>query len=228
MSNLTNYIQSITNLTTRSEGDFTAGKEEWSCFNSGGVEVEVDEFLYSLVRMIKPAFILETGTHLGISSLYMALGCHDNNKGSIWTYEVIPELQSQAKALWESIGVQRFINSLLVPSLEAEVPSNLQIDLLFLDSEPQFRFDEFLKFWDQVSPGGLILIHDLHPSLGHHGQTYHGIYDWPYGDFRQKIGSFIKNHQVQVISFPTPRGLTIFQKECSGFEVFNYIQSENI
>lgn len=193
-------------------------------FNTGGVEVEVAEFLYSFVRMIKPGFILETGTHLGVSSLYMALGCQDNNKGSIWTYEVIPELQLQARQLWIESGVQKLINSLLQPSLEADVPARVNIDLLFLDSEPQFRFDEFLKFWDHVSPGGFVLIHDLHPSLGHHGETHHGIYDWPYGDFRQKIGPLIKDHKVQTLSFPTPRGFSIFQKEAPSFEFTKYIR----
>lgn len=211
-------------LTVQSEGNFTPGKQEWSCFNSGGVEVEVAEFLYSLVKMVKPGFIVETGTHLGVSALYMALACRENKKGSIWTYEVIPELQLKARDLWQDLGVLRYINSLLKPSLEADIPNNLKIDLLFLDSEPQFRFDEFLKFWDQVSPGGLILVHDLHPSLGHHGKTYHGVYDWPYGDFRAKIGSFIKDHKVQTISFPTPRGFTIFQKESPGFEAVKYLK----
>jgi predicted O-methyltransferase YrrM len=195
----------------------------FSMFNSGGVEVEVGEFLYSLVRLIKPGFIVETGTHLGISSLYMALALSKNVKGSIWTYEVIPELQASAKELWKDLSISIFIRSILQPSLEAEVPP-CPIDILFLDSEPQFRFDEFLKFWEHVIPGGLIIIHDLHPSLGHHGETYHGIYDWPYGDFRTKIGPFIKSHQVQTISLPTPRGITIFQKEAPGFEATSYIR----
>jgi predicted O-methyltransferase YrrM len=223
-NSITNEILQKTNR-IRSEPEITPAPAGFSMFNTGGVEVEVGEFLYSLVRMIKPGFIVETGTHLGISSLYMALGCRDNAKGSIWTYEVIPSLQKDARALWNDIGVQSFINSLLQPSLNAVIPSNLPIDLLFLDSEPQYRFDEFLKFWDQVSPGGLILVHDLHPSLGHHGQTHHGVYDWPYGDFRTKIGSFIKEHKIQTVSFPTPRGLTIFQKEAPHFEFTKYLRS---
>lgn len=194
-------------------------------FNTGGVEVEVAEFLYSLVRLIKPGFIVETGTHLGISALYFALGCRDNAKGSIWTYEVIPELLTQAKALWSDLAIGALVNSHLLPSLESRIPSHLSIDLLFLDSEPQYRFDELLHFWDQVPPGGLIVIHDLHPSLGHHGQTHHGVYDWPYGDFREKIGSLIKDHKVQTISLPTPRGLTIFQKESPHFEFTKHVRS---
>ncbi len=210
----------------KSQPEITPSPPGFSMFNTGGVEVEVAEFLYSLVKMIKPDFIVETGTHLGVSSLYMGLGCAENQKGKIWTYEVIPELQLQAKALWNDLNIHQYINCLLQSSLEATLPDNLGIDLLFLDSEPQFRFDEFLKFWDKVVPGGFILIHDLNASLGHHGDTHHGVYDWPYGDFREKIGPFIKDHKVQTISFPTPRGFTLFQKEAPGFEAVFYLRED--
>lgn len=224
---ITDHILSKTKrLVIHSEGEFTPGKQEWSCFNSGGVEIEVAEFLYSLVRMTKPKFILETGTHLGISALYMALGCQKNKKGSIWTCEVIPELQRDAKLLWNDLKVTPHINSILQPSLQVEIPKGLEIDLLFLDSEPQFRFDEFLRFWDKVSPGGFIVIHDLHPSLGHHGQTYHGVYDWPYGNWEKKLSRFVKDYDVQVSHFLTPRGLTIFQKTAPGFEVTKFLRDK--
>ena len=48
----------------------------YSMFNSGGVEVEVGEFLHSMVRVTKPMHILETGTHLGVSAAFMALALY--------------------------------------------------------------------------------------------------------------------------------------------------------
>lgn len=225
--NITEFFRKQTLLLTiQSEGNFTPGKQEWSCFNSGGVEVEVAEFLYSLTKMVKPGFIVETGTHLGISSSYMAQACKENNKGSLWTYEVIPELYQQASQLWSELGVQNFINGILQPSLEAVIPSGLEIDLLFLDSEPQYRFDEFVKFWDNVSPGGFVVIHDMDESIGHHGQTHHGVYDWPYGNYRGKIGRFIKENLVQMISFPTPRGVVLLQKLKSNCEYKRFLDGK--
>ena len=44
---------------------------EYTCFNYGGVETEVGEFLYGLVRMLKPRNVFETGTHHGVSSSYI-------------------------------------------------------------------------------------------------------------------------------------------------------------
>ena len=182
---ITNYILDKTDrLTVQTE----VTGDEYLMFNTGGVEVEVAEFLYSWVRLLKPNFILETGTHLGISSLYMALGLKENNKGILETYEVIPELLAKAQLLWQDLGMTSLIHNRLQPSLSA--PGSTAIDLLFLDSEPQFRFDEFLYFWDRVVPGGFILIHDLHYTLGKSGLTHEGMDDWPYGPWEEKLGSF--------------------------------------
>ncbi len=98
--------------------------------------------------------------------------------------------------------------------------------MVFLDSEPQLRFDEFIKYWPMVKPGGFILIHDLGPQLGRHDQVYHGQLDWPYGPWRPKLGEFIKNHEVQTISFPTPRGFTLFQKRSDEFDFSNFLRDE--
>ena len=65
---------------------------------------------------------------------------------------------------------------------------------------------------------GEIVIHDLDGKLGHHDTVVNDEYDWPYGYYLPKLGSFIENHKVQIITFPTPRGLTLFQKESSSFE----------
>jgi predicted O-methyltransferase YrrM len=195
-------------------------------FNTGGVEVEVGELLYALVRVIKCKNIVETGTHLGISAAYMAQAIKDNQVGRLTTYEIIPSLRNEATLLWHDLGLSPYIASYLVSSLSGPMP-NLDIDFLFLDSEPQHRFDEFIRFWPMCVPGCLIVIHDLHASLGHHGQTHHGVYDWPYGDFKDKLGPYLQDLSVQTVSLPTPRGLTIFQKEGAGFEANKYIR-ENL
>jgi len=154
----------------------------------------------------------------------MALGCEKNRQGMVHTYEIIASLRDQAIALWDDLGMNERIRTYLQPSLSVQVSE--QIDLLFLDSEPQLRFDEFVKFWPNLKPGGIVLIHDLHPSFGHHGKVYHGVYDWPYGDFREKLSSYIKENRVQITSFPTPRGLTMLQKEKSDFLFLDHLKGQ--
>ena len=122
-------------------------------------------------------------------------------------------------AVWETIKVKRIKVSLrvmprlLIP-LRGRVSATEMFDIAFLDTEPSLIFNEFEKFYNNVNPGGLIIIHDLHPHLSYgcvnldHPEFKH----WPYGDFREKLGIYIKSHQVQTFSFSTPRGITIFQK----------------
>jgi len=207
MKDVTDYILSKTSKIIP-EAEVTGAT--YSMFNTGGVEVEVAEYLYSLVRLYKPNFIVETGTHLGISSLYMALGLEKNGTGLLETYEVIQSLQAQAQALWADLNIQHRIVSHLKPSLSAHLKDS--IDILFLDSEPQFRFDEFIYFWPMLRPGGIVIIHDLHPTLGKSGIEQAGMTDWPYGPWEKKLGKFVKDYDIQMLFAPSPRGLTIMQK----------------
>jgi predicted O-methyltransferase YrrM len=221
-SDITKAILSKTNrISTKPE--ITPGDHGFSMFNDAGTEVEVSEFIYSLVRVLKPTLMLETGTHKGISSTYIGQAMKDNGKGQLYTCEIFQENINDAQALWRDVGVQQHIICLNRESLKLEFPENTVFDMLFLDSEPQLRFDEFIKFWPMVKPGGFIMIHDLHPNLGHHGQVYYNELDWPYGFFVPKLGSYIKSHEVQTISLPTPRGCTLFQKRADNFEFTNHL-----
>ncbi len=208
--NPTSYILSKTDRVSIQQ-EYSQPNSKFKMFTDAGTEVEVSELLYSLVRVMKPMLVLETGTHIGISSTYMALALKENQEGTITTLEVIPELRNQATRLWADVGVISQVESRLESSLSFDV-AGLSIDILFLDSEPLYRFDELARFFPAVRPGGLIIIHDLHQDFGHTTLTVNGQYDWPYGDFRPKVGDLFKNHELQVFCMPTPRGLTIMQK----------------
>jgi len=224
MSKTTDYVLENTNK-LQIYPEVTGGDHGFSMFNDAGTEVEVSEFLYSLVRMLKPNYILETGTHVGVSSAYMALALEENKKGSMTTFEILPELRVKAVALWDDLNISGLIESHLYSSLLGPLPVQ-PIDFLFLDSEPQLRFDEFIRYWPLVPLGGFIAIHDLHPKMGHEDWVVHDMYDWPWGDFRTKLGQYIKNGEVSIMHFPTPRGFTFFQKvDPNKFEYVKYLRS---
>ena len=218
---VTDTILSKTNRLTK-QPEISPGDHGFEMFNDAGTEVEVSEFLYSFVRMVKPDLILETGTHIGVSSTFMGLALKENKRGKLITFEIIPQHYENAPKLWAEVGVIEQVEGKLQDALQFD-HFGLTFDILFLDSEPQLRFNEFLKFFDALRPGGFILIHDLHPSMGHSGQIVNGMYDWPYGDFREKLGPYLKERKVQTIHFSTPRGLTLFQKVDPNFEAEQYL-----
>ena len=110
MSSITDYILTKTDKIKPEPEFHNAG---FSMFNTGGVEVEVAELLYSLVKVWKPSLVVETGTHLGISALYMGLALEENNQGSLITYEIAAPFLQQAQALWQDLGVQNRVHGRL-------------------------------------------------------------------------------------------------------------------
>lgn len=218
--NLTKYIEKKTGLKVIQEPT----NIEYTCFNTGGVESEVGEFLYGLVRVIKPDNILETGTHKGIASSYMALALKENNKGHLDTIEFDPQHYEEDHHMWNSLSISNYIT--LYDMKSENFTTDKIYDLVLLDTEPDIRFEEFIQFYNSVKQGGIIIIHDLHPHLGLSNITAHGMEHFPFGDFRKYIGDFILKHEVQVINLPTPRGITIFQKTASDFSVTKYLKGE--
>src|SRR3982075_1655219 len=61
--------------------------ERWRMFDSMTAEVEVLEFLKCLVTTLKPRLVVETGTFLGISALWIAEGLQKNGFGRVVTCE---------------------------------------------------------------------------------------------------------------------------------------------
>lgn len=217
---ITEFIKSKTSLPIFNEPT----NNNYSMFNTGGIECEIGEFLYGLVKMLKPKKILETGTHFGISSTYMGLALKDNNFGKIITID--PIYYKEAKELHKKMELNDFI---LQIELHAEKYETEEIfDFIFLDSEPILRFSEFDKFYKNLKPGGIIMIHDLHPNFSYNIKQNKNLPypHWPYGDFRIKLGRFIKEQKVQILSFNTPRGLTVFQKNKDDMNYIKYIKND--
>ena len=200
-----------------------SGGRGFRMYNTGGVEVEVGEFLYALTRIVRPNRILETGTHLGISDLYFALALKANEIGRLTTIEFNPPFYLMAQALFEHLGFDDVIE-LVTERFENWDPGKTQFDLVFLDTEPCYRYDEMVKVWPNVAPGGIVLIHDLHSHLGLTRKSLGRVDTTSFGDFREKIGDLILDHELQTMSFPTPRGLTMFQKASLNFGHTSYLR----
>lgn len=193
-------------------------------FNTGGVECEVGEFLYGIVRMHKPKMILETGTHYGVSSTYMALALKKNGVGRITTID--PSYYEEAKLIHSTTETLDYITQ--VQTHAEKFDSSDKYQLLFLDSEPSLRFPEFERFFDMIDPGGIIIIHDLnrHLSYNPHQDKSLPIEHWPFGDFRPILGKYIKEFKIQSFGFTTPRGITLFQKNAFDMSYTRYLKNE--
>lgn len=187
----------------------------YRCYNTGGVEVETGEFLYSLVRLTKAKRILETGTHKGISAAYMAGALKDNmrdgaKRGIISTIEFLQPNFQEASQLFKNLELGEHVEQLLMDAAKY-VPGQEIFDIIFLDTEPQTRFAELEKFYNNLKPGGFLLIHDLHPHMHQIENAEHG-FAWPYGAVPTGMKVLMHEDKLRPVWFRTPRGLTMFYK----------------
>jgi len=169
--------------------------EWWSMFDSMTAEVEVLEFLRTIVTTIKPELVVETGTFSGISTLWIAEGLKANGRGRIISCEYDPKIYQNAKARIAGSGLADWIELRNESSLDMNVDGT--IDLFFSDSDMPIREQEIRRFLPQINPYGLILMHDASSHLK---------------IVRDAALKLEREGLISAILLRTPRGLVVAQK----------------
>jgi predicted O-methyltransferase YrrM len=166
--------------------------QRWSMIDGNTAEVETLEFLYSLVRLLKPNLVVETGTWHGHSAVAMGKALRQNGFGRIISFEVDPEISAVAERKVEDEGLLPYVEIRNESSLSAVIPD--KIDILLLDSELPIRGAEFEYFRARLRHESIVIFHDT--------STIHGT-------VRADVNKFIAQGTLKGMVFPTPRGLAI-------------------
>jgi predicted O-methyltransferase YrrM len=123
--------------------------------------------LFNMAKQLKPINILELGTSLGISTMYLA--CADTST-EVFTVEGCPNTASIAKENFNSMGlknVQSYVGGFdeVLPGLLERIG---KIGLVYIDGnhteEATKRYFEMLKPY--LSPDSAIIFDDIHWSDG--------------------------------------------------------------
>ncbi len=169
--------------------------ERWKMYDSMTAEVEVLEFLKCLVTTVKPQLVVETGSFMGVSTVAIAEGLKQNGFGRVITCEHDPVVFAKARERLEAAGLMPWLDCRNQSSLEIQVEGT--IDLFFSDSDPPIREQEVRRFLPQISPHGLILMHDASSHLA---------------TVREAALRMEQEGLISVVLLPTPRGLVVAQK----------------
>ncbi len=169
--------------------------ERWSMYDSMTAEVEVLEFLRTLVTTIKPNLVVETGTFLGVSTLWIAEALRLNGFGRIVSCEYDAKVFAAAKEKIDASEFRDLIDLRNESSLEMKVDGT--IDLFFSDSDMPIREQEVRRYLPQISSFGLILMHDASSHLK---------------QVRDAALKLEADGLISVVLLPTPRGLVVAQK----------------
>jgi predicted O-methyltransferase YrrM len=168
--------------------------EHWSMIDSMTAELEVLEFIATLVTTIKPRLVVETGSFLGISTEWIAKGLERNGFGKVISCELDPVVYARAKERLEASPLKPWVELRNESSLEMKIEGT--IDLFFSDSDPSLREQEVRHFLPQINPNGIILIHD---TSSHHKVV------------RDAARAMESEGLLSVVFLPTPRGLVVAQ-----------------
>lgn len=162
--------------------------DQYTMVNRVSPESEVLQFLTALVKLLKPKFILETGTYKGATATAFAKGLMHNEMGKLVTIEKDIKLAEQMSLKCRGLPIE----VLCIDSLSYNPEE--QVDLLFLDSHRPIRKKEFLKYRPYLSKNALIVWHDSSPE---HSSVY------------SCVEEFYEQNIIDRVLLPTPRGLTI-------------------
>lgn len=169
--------------------------ERWSMYDSMTAEVEVLEFLRTLVTTVKPEVIVETGSFLGVSTIWMAEGLERNGFGRIFSCELDPVVFAKARQKIASSPFAHRIHLRNESSLTMAIPG--QIDLLFSDSDLSVREEEVRHFLPHMNENGVVLLHDASSHLK---------------TVRDAVARLQSEGLLSAVFLPTPRGLVVAQK----------------
>lgn len=115
--------------------------------------------LSMLSKLIHPQRILEVGTFTGYATLCLAEGLADD--GLIYTLDINEELEEMVRGNFEASMYQDKIRYILGDATETVGTLNETFDLVFIDADKKNNGRYYDLIFDQVRPGGLIIVDNV-------------------------------------------------------------------
>jgi len=126
----------------------------------GPVSDEEGRILQILIEISNAKDVLEIGTSLGVSSLWMTLGLL-KTKGKLITFEAMPEHAQFARQNFEKAGVQDIITLIERDAVYFSPLLKDKFDFIFMDGLEREYLMFFNLFFPLLKEGGIIVSHDV-------------------------------------------------------------------
>ena len=118
------------------------------------VDPEVGYLLHLLTGLVKPESVLEIGTAIGCSGIYIARAME---QGSLTTIELTEERHTMALDYFRRAGVADKIHAICGDARDIVPQLDTQYDMIFMDAA-KGQYMEFLAVADRIlKPGGLVV-----------------------------------------------------------------------
>ncbi|WP_291788714.1 O-methyltransferase [Cecembia sp.] len=113
------------------------------------------KFLEFLVKMQRPAAILEIGTYTGYSAICMARGLGEH--GKLITLDINEELETMVRNFFEKSGLNHKIDYRIGNALETIPLLKENFDMVFIDADKSNYINYYNLIIDRVNPNGMII-----------------------------------------------------------------------
>lgn len=135
------------------------GGKEWLIHDTTSSEVEMGQFLYGLVRMLKPDLAVETGSYVGHSTLQIARAIAENGRGKLISIDTELSYLEQARERCQDIPAE-FLE-LRHGNVVGGLPELEEADFVFSDSGYAMRMAEL----ERLKSGAVLVMHDTRLSF---------------------------------------------------------------
>ncbi len=164
----------------------------WSMFDGWTAELEVLDAIHTLVRLVKPACAIETGTWLGRSAVAIGTALRANGFGRLTTVEVAPEVARYARAEIQAADLLDWVEVVVGRSLDIQPPDKVEFALF--DLEVGLRCAEFRHVYGSLANGAVVVFHDTGPQ---------------HAGLAEGIRALIAEGLLDGCFMPAPRGLFV-------------------
>ncbi len=158
--------------------------------------------LHWLIRVAQPMAVLEIGTSVGYSALWMAAALEANKAGELWTIESHAQRYERAQSNFEESGLTHRIHSLNghapeIFELETGIPQ--QVDFVFLDATKMEHASYFEAVIPRLKPGSFLVVDNV---LSHRS-----------GPMQEFIANLHRDARLKVVEISVGDGLLIARTE---------------
>lgn len=173
------------------------------------VSPEQGTFLTMVTRMVGARTAIEVGTFTGYSSICLARGLAPG--GRLIACDRSDEWTAIARQAWLDAGVADRIDLRLGPAADtlAALPSDLVVDLAFLDADKEGYVDYYEAILERLRPGGVVLADNV---------LWYGQVADPRADDADTVAirafnrHVLADPRVEVVVLPLADGLSVIRR----------------
>jgi Predicted O-methyltransferase len=172
----------------------------------------VGNFLNLLITMGKAQTILEIGTAIGYSTIWLARGA-EKCGGQVTTIDMNKDRLARAKEYFKRAGLEERITALEGDARKILPKLNSSFDFVFIDAAKGEYLDYLYLIYPLIAPGGVLVVDNvLFRGWVVPESTFAPKYDRMVGGLRQFLQELCRNPDFSTSVLPFGDGVSVSQR----------------